>query len=224
MLDFFFIKTKSNMTDIITDIINIFKEEVNSVQSFSSILAEIVKFSNSNQKKEGLMFPSYCDFAIERNVDETYSLLIRAYYSTEEDNKFLEKKRKIIYSEIVNIPPEFAKILEEKGKIQVEISDLESLLNESSNKIKNPIQYSEIIQAFNRFIKLESTTPNAILLKELIIEDKLFFNKVRLHYKYKLGKKILEKSAVLRTAYITSLPNEVKKEIQESGKSVIVIN
>ena len=196
----------------------LFEKVIDAVSSFHfyDLEEEVAQFIKDN-KKAGLDDLGYCDLKLSTAKDQTYEAIIRAYYRTSHNDKFIEKKKVITFDNLKNIPQNISKIISEKGNITIKIEDIVDLLSEEITNLKDPIAFDELLTKVDHKIK-ELNIDSQKFKAKFAIEDKVFYKKVFIIYSP------IEKTGIQGRKYsyyysdITDLPANVTEKLNSDGK------
>jgi hypothetical protein len=196
----------------------LFEKVIDAVSSFHfyDLEDEVAQFIKDN-KKAGLDDLGYCDLKLSIAKNETYEAIIRAYYRTSHNDKFIEKKKVITFDNLKNIPQNISKIISEKGNITIKIEDIVDLLSEEITNLKDPIAFDELLTKVDHRIK-ELNIDSQKFNLNIAIEDKIFYKKVFVIYTPTEKTGIQGKKMIYYYSDISDLPIDVYEKLNNEGK------
>jgi hypothetical protein len=159
----------------------------------------------------------YCDLKLSIAKNETYEAIIRAYYRTNREDKFIEKKKIATFDNLKDIPKNISKVISEKGSITIKVEDIVDLLSEEIANVKESISFEELINKLDRKIR-ESKFESQKFHTKFVIEDRFFYKKVFIIYAPIERTGIQGRKYIYYYSDVTDLPLNVSEKLNTEGK------
>ena len=196
-------------TSIFKEVFDVISDAFKYVElDFYKLKSEVLSLIKKAENR-GYEDPNYCSMKI-RWVDKFQTLVtIEAYYD-KRNGKFQKFNKELDLGALTNIPESIKKKLEEKGELEIRLTDVSKLLVVDQKDITPSIDFSNL---YNFSFRNSQGTP---IRKEIHFTNELFYFKVILRYIYEDSSR---EDRVKYFGIIKNMPETILKRISESENS-----